>query len=202
MMTPVLVVGLTGGIGAGKSTVAEMLAARGAHVVDVDALGRRVIAPGGRATPDVAAAFGPGVVGRDGGIDRAALAAVVFHDPDALARHLAIVHPAIDDELAEELARLPVDSVVVLDMAVLAESRLGRRFYTKVVVVEAPAELRVARAVARGMAEADVRARMANQAGDDERRAIADVVFTNDGDRAALEAQVERWWRSLTPPAR
>ena len=195
MMSGVLVVGLTGGIGAGKSTVAAMLAARGAHVIDVDGLGRAVIAPGGRATDAVVAEFGPSVRGPDGGVDRAALAQLVFRDPDALARHLAIVHPAIDEEIRAALAALPADAVAVLDMAVLAESRLGRGQYTEVLVVEAPGELRVERAVARGMAADDVRARMANQASDDERRAIAAVVLTNDGDRAALEAQVERWWR-------
>jgi dephospho-CoA kinase len=198
MMSGVLVVGLTGGIGAGKSTVAAMLAARGAHVIDVDALGRAVIAPGGRATDAVVAEFGPSVRGADGGVDRAALAGIVFADPDALARHLAIVHPAIDEEIRAALAALPRDAVAVLDMAVLAESRLGHGQYATVVVVEAPAEVRVARAVARGMAADDVRARMANQANDDERRAIADVVLTNDGDRAALEAQVDRWWRAVT----
>jgi dephospho-CoA kinase len=200
MMSGVLVVGLTGGIGAGKSTVAGMLAARGAHVIDVDALGRAVIAPGGRAADAVVAEFGPGVRGADGGVDRAALAGIVFHDPEALARHLAIVHPAIDAEIREALAALPTGAVAVLDMAVLAESRLGRGQYTTVLVVEAPAELRVERAVARGMAAEDVRARMANQASDEDRRALADDVLVNDGDRAALEAQVERWWAAVTSP--
>jgi dephospho-CoA kinase len=200
MMAGVLVVGLTGGIGAGKSTVAAMLAARGAHVVDVDALGRAVIAPGGRATERVVAEFGEPVRGADGGVDRAALAAIVFGDPDALARHLAIVHPAIDEEIRAALAALPDDAVAVLDMAVLAESRLGRGQYTTVLVVEAPAELRVERAVARGMAADDVRARMANQASDADRRAMADAVLVNDGDRAALEGQVDAWWRTVTSP--
>jgi dephospho-CoA kinase len=202
MMSGVLVIGLTGGIGAGKSTVAEMLAARGAHVIDVDALGRTVIAPGGRATPAVVAEFGDGVRGADGGVDRGALAAIVFADPDALARHLAIVHPAIDEEIRAALAALPDDAVAVLDMAVLAESRLGRGQYTTVVVVEAPEDVRIERAVARGMGADDVRARMANQARDDERRAIADVVLVNDGDRAALEAQVDEWWTGVRTPTR
>jgi dephospho-CoA kinase len=203
MMSGVLVVGLTGGIGAGKSTVAAMLAARGAHAIDVDALGRAVIAPGGRATDAVVAEFGPGVRGADGGVDRSALAALVFADPDALARHLAIVHPAIDEEIRAALAVLPDDAVAVLDMAVLAESRLGHGQYTTVVVVEAPAEVRVERAVARGMGADDVRARMANQASDADRRALADAVIVNDGDRAALEDQVDAWWRRVaaTTPA-
>ncbi len=202
MMSGVLVVGLTGGIGAGKSTVAAMLAARGAHVIDVDGLGRAVIGPGGRATDAVVAEFGPDVRGADGGVDRAALAGIVFADPDAHDRHLANVHPAIDEEIRAALVALPADAVAVLDMAVLAESRLGRGQYTTVLVVEAPAELRVERAVARGMAADDVRARMANQASDADRRALAHAVIVNDGDRAALEDQVERWWKGVTAPTR
>ncbi len=196
MMAGVLVVGLTGGIGAGKSTVAAMLAARGAHVVDVDALGRTVIGPVAGpprpSSPSSAPACAAPTAASTGPPSPRSSSAT--RRPST--RHLAIVHPAIDDEIRAVLRRLPDDGVAVLDMAVLAESRLGRGQYTTVVVVEAPAELRVERAVARGMAADDVRARMANQASDDDRRAIADVVLANDGDRAALEAQVERWWRA------
>lgn len=160
-----LVVGLTGGIGSGKSTVAGLLAAHGAAVIDVDALGRSVIAPGGRAETAVLAEFGPGVADADGHIDRAALAGSVFGDAAALARLTAISHPAINAELVERIDALPDDAIVVLDMAILVESHLGRidpaHSYSRVVVVEAPEELRVERAVARGMREADVRARIA-----------------------------------------
>lgn len=198
----VLIVGLTGGIGSGKSTVAGLLAAKGAVVIDVDRLGREVIAPGGRAEAAVIDTFGAGVTSADGHIDRAALARVVFGDPGALARLTAISHPAINAELAEQLEVLPDESVVVLDMAILVESSLGRgdprHSYSHVVVVEAPAELRVRRAVERGMAEADVRARMAAQASDEQRRAVADAVVDNDADLATLVSLVDELWEEMT----
>jgi dephospho-CoA kinase len=197
----VLIVGLTGGIGSGKSTVASMLAARGAVVVDVDALGRAVIAPGGRAEAEVLAAFGPAVADAAGHVDRAALARQVFGRPDELARLTAISHPAINLELADVIDAQDGDAIVVLDMAILVESTLGRgdpeHSYTKVVVVEAPEELRVARAVARGMAEVDVRARIASQATDEARRAVADAVVVNDGDVEALAERVGVLWDQL-----
>ena len=199
-----LVIGLTGGIGSGKSTVATLLAERGATVIDVDALGREVIAPGGRAEGQVVVEFGPEITDAEGHIDRAGLARVVFGQPEALTRLTAISHPAINAELADRLDAVRGDecsaeSVVVLDMAVLVESNLGRgdpeHSYTKVVVVEAPPDLRVRRAVARGMEADDVRARIASQATDDERRAVADAVITNDGDLATLAERVDELWR-------
>ncbi|MEI6400959.1 MAG: dephospho-CoA kinase [Actinomycetota bacterium] len=196
-----LIVGLTGGIGSGKSTVAGLLAAHGAAVVDVDALGRAVIEPGGRAEAAVLAEFGPGVADADGHIDRAALAGAVFGDAAALARLTAISHPAINAELVERVDALPDDAIVVLDMAILVESHLGRidpaHSYSRVVVVEAPEALRVERAVARGMREADVRARIASQATDAERRAVADVVVANDTDLHALGEQVDACWAQV-----
>ncbi len=178
-----------------------MLADHGALVIDVDAVGRDVIAPGGRAEAAVLAEFGPTVEAPDGHIDRAALARAVFGTPAALDRLTSISHPAINDSLAAQLAMVPPDAVVVLDMAILIESNLGRlsdgEGYTKVIVVEAPEALRVARAVARGMAEDDVRARIASQATDAQRRAAADVVVVNDGDRAALAAEVAALWATI-----
>lgn len=196
------IVGLTGGMGAGKSTVAAMLAGRGAAVIDVDALGREVLEPGGEAYTAVVARFGPVVVAGDGRIDRAALAGVVFDNPAALADLQAISHPAINRVLDRLLDGVEA-GVVVLDMAILVESHLGRdlpsgRGYDTVVVVEAPLEVRVARLVsARGVDEADARARIAAQASDEARRAVADHVIVNDGDLAALEAQVDALWRDL-----
>jgi len=196
-----LIIGLTGGIGSGKSTVAGLLAAHGAAVIDVDALGRSVIAPGGRAETAVLAEFGPGVADADGHIDRAALAGAVFGDAAALTRLTAISHPAINAELVERIDALPDDAIVVLDMAILVESHLGRidpaHSYSRVVVVEAPEALRVERAVARGMREADVRARIASQATDAERRAVADVVVANDIDLHALGEQVDACWAQV-----
>lgn len=196
------IVGLTGGMGAGKSTVAAMLAGRGAAVIDVDALGREVLEPGGEAYTAVVARFGPVVVAGDGRIDRAALAGVVFDNPATLADLQAISHPAINRVLDRLLDGVEA-GVVVLDMAILVESHLGRdlpsgRGYDTVVVVEAPLEVRVARLVsARGVDEADARARIAAQASDEARRAVADHVIVNDGDLAALEAQVDALWRDL-----
>ncbi len=196
-----LVIGLTGGIGSGKSTVASMLAERGAVVIDVDAVGREVIAPGGRAEAAVLAEFGSVVAGEDGHIERAALARAVFGAPAELDRLTSISHPAINESLTARLATEPLDAIVVLDMAILVESGLGRladgQGYTKVVVVEAPVELRVTRAVARGMVEADVRARVSSQATDAQRRAVADVVIVNDGDRASLASEVTTLWTTI-----
>ncbi len=135
------------------------------------------------------------------GTSIAALARAVFGQPDALARLTAISHPAINEALVERLDALPPDAVVVLDMAILVESNLGRAMarhgYTRVVVVEAPLELRVARAVARGMREEDVRARIASQATDEQRRAVADVVVTNDGDLPSLTDAVGALWERI-----
>jgi dephospho-CoA kinase len=184
-----LVVGLTGGIGAGKSTVARMLSTKGAAVIDVDRLGHVVLEPGGKAHDSVLDAFGT--------VDRRELGGIVFADADALARLTAISHPAINAELVEVLADMH-DDVVVLDMAILAESNLGRGVYDVVVTVEAPIELRVARAVARGMTEVDVRRRIAAQASESDRRKLAQHVLVNDGSEADLDGQVEQCWAALT----
>ncbi|MEA3020923.1 MAG: dephospho-CoA kinase [Actinomycetota bacterium] len=199
-----LVVGLTGGIGAGKTTVAAELAARGAAVIDVDRLGHVVLEPSGRAHAAVIGAFGRDIVGADGRIDRGALGRIVFADPAMLDRLTAISHPAINAELVDRLDAMDAagEGIVVLDMAILAESNLGRpdpgHSYTVVVTVEAPVELRVQRAVARGMADADVRRRIAAQASEADRRALADHVVLNDGTAEHLARQVERVWRALT----
>ena len=184
-----LVVGLTGGIGAGKSTVARMLSANGAAVIDVDGLGHVVLQPGGKAHDAVLDEFGT--------VDRRELGAIVFADSGALARLTAISHPAINAELVEVLAGVDAD-VVVLDMAILAESNLGHGVYEVVVTVEAPTELRVARAVARGMTEIDVRRRLAAQASEAERRRRAQHVLVNDGTEAQLATQVALCWAALT----
>ena len=188
-----LVIGLTGGIGAGKSTFAHLLAERGAHVVDVDAVGREVIAPGGPAAAAVEARFGT--------LDRRELAAIVFADPTARHDLEAISWPAIDAELARRLARLPADGVVVLDMAVLAQGDLGTGLYGPVVTVEADQDRRLRRLVDRGMSEADARARMRSQVPEQVRRDLADLVVDNDGDHAALAAVAGAAWATLTTGA-
>jgi dephospho-CoA kinase len=195
----VLVVGLTGGIGAGKSTVAARFAQRGATVIDVDALGRQVLEPDGGAYDAVVRRFGHAVVGDDGRIDRTALARVVFGDERALADLTTISHPAINALLADRLSELDRSgtAVVVLDMAVLVESELGRGQYDQVVVVEAPWPLRLERLAARGMRPADAQARRDAQATDAERRAVADFVIVNDGDEAELARRVDVLWDEL-----
>ncbi|MGD9701536.1 MAG: dephospho-CoA kinase [Acidimicrobiia bacterium] len=191
------IIGLTGGIGAGKSAVAARLAARGAVVIDVDAIGRQVLEPGGAAEAEVIEHFGPRVVDGDGRIDRARLAKVVFSDREELAALEAISHPAINAEIDRRLAGLPDDALVVLDMAVLVGSRLGRdlpsgRGYDTVVVVDAPEDVRVARLVElREMSEADARARIAAQPRDVDRHAVADHIVVNDGELAALDDAVD-----------
>ena len=196
-----LIVGLTGGIGAGKSTVARLLAERGAQVIDVDELGRRVLAPGGRAEASVSAAFGPQVISGDGSIDRAALARTVFSDGEALSRLTSISHPAINEEIVEQLRELPSSCIAVLDMAILAESNLGQvgdlYRYRFVVTVEADPSRREERAVGRGSDRDDVRRRMSHQADESTRRGVADVVITNDGSLVDLSHQVDRLWERL-----
>ncbi len=203
-LSAMLVVGLTGGIGAGKSTAADRFAELGAAVVDVDAIGREVLAPGGRAEQGVIDAFGPGILDDSGSIDRAKVAAEVFGRSDRLAALEAISHPAINAELDSQLQALAEggqEGVVVLDMAVLAESRLGQlesgRGYTVVVVVEAPEEVRLPRLLERGLTEDQARARMASQATDAQRRALADHVIVNDGSPDQLAAAVNRVWAEL-----
>lgn len=198
-----LIVGLTGGIGAGKSTVAQLLASHGAAVVDVDALGREIIAPAGAAVGPVLERFGDDVAGPDGGIDRAALAAIVFNDPDELAALNAISHPAINELLDERvgaIAAAGATDVVVLDMAVLVESTLGRDTafpYEVVVTVEAPPEVRVERLIQRGLTSDDAKARLGSQATDEQRRDVANFVIHNGGGTDELADATAQLWDVL-----
>lgn len=188
------VIGLTGGIGVGKSTVARLLEQLGATVVDCDDLGRLVVEPGGRAYEPLVAHFGPDVVGADGRLDRPALASVVFNDEAALAQLNAITHPAIDTEITARIEAAGTPTVV-LDMAVLVESDLGKGQYDEVLVVEAPLATRLERLrVDRGMAEADALARISSQASDEVRRRVADHVISNAGSLSELAATVEDYW--------
>lgn len=194
-------IGLTGGIGSGKSTVSALLDERGALIVDADVIAREVVAAGTPGLAAVAAAFGDGVLAPDGSLDRPALAAVVFADPEARRRLDAIVHPLVRARAGELAAAAPPDAVVVHDVPLLVETGQAGR-YDLVLVVEADAETRVARLVRRGMTEDDARARIAAQATDEQRRAVADVVLDNSGTREELAAQVERFWTERVEPAR
>ncbi|MGH3372277.1 MAG: dephospho-CoA kinase [Nocardioidaceae bacterium] len=191
----VLLVGLTGGIGSGKSSVARALAARGAGVIDADALAREVVEPGTSGFDAVVARFGAGVVAADGRLDRQALARLVFDDAAARADLNGIVHPLVALETQRRVAASPPGSVVVMDVPLLVEAARGG--YDLVVVVEAPVEVREERLVARGMDREDARRRMAAQASDAERRAVADAVLDNSGSEADLLRQVEDLWADL-----
>lgn len=185
-------IGLTGGIGAGKSTAARLLAKRGATVIDADAIAREVVVVGTPGLAAVAAAFS-GVLADDGSLDRPALAARVFGDPEARRRLEAITHPLIRAETARRMSAVPAGAVVVYDTPLLVEGGHAADF-DAVVVVEASLDIRLTRLAARGLPAAQARARIANQVSDAERRAIADVVFDNTGDRGALAVQVDAAW--------
>ncbi|MFE9700870.1 dephospho-CoA kinase [Streptomyces sp. NPDC006270] len=192
-----LKVGLTGGIGAGKSEVSRLLVEYGAVLIDSDRIAREVVEPG---TPGLAAVveeFGPGVLTAEGALDRPALGALVFADAERLAALNAIVHPLVGARAAELERAAPEDAVVVHDVPLLTENGLAP-LYDLVVVVDASAETQLDRLVRlRGMTESDARARMAAQATRDRRRAVADLVVDNDGPLEALEPQVRTVWDEL-----
>ncbi|WP_328957261.1 dephospho-CoA kinase [Kitasatospora purpeofusca] len=193
-----LKIGLTGGIGAGKSEVSRLFAAHGAVIVDSDVIAREVVAPGTPGLAAVAAEFGPGVLAADGSLDRPALGAVVFADPARLKALNAIVHPLVRARSAELEAAAAPDAVVVHDVPLLAENGLGP-LYDLVVVVDAADEVRIDRLVRlRGMTEDEARARMAAQASRADRLAIADLVIDNSGPLAELAPRVAEAWERLT----
>jgi dephospho-CoA kinase len=187
-------VGLTGGIGSGKSTVAQRFSELGAVVIDADQLAREVVAPGSPGLAEIAARFGDDVLDDGGGLNRPALGALVFADPDARHALEQITHPRIARRTAELIAAAPDDAVVVHDVPLLAEKHLGPGYHL-VVVVGATEQTRVKRLMhMRGMTEDDARSRIAAQATDEQRRAAADVWLDNDGSRQELLAQVDTLW--------
>ncbi len=195
-----IAVGLTGGIGSGKSTVARLLEERGAVVVDADALARAVLAPGRPELDAVVARFGRGVVDATGALDREALARIVFADASAREDLEAIVHPAVRGAIARELdARRRGSDVVVVEIPLLVETGGRERFaLDRVLVVEAPEDVAIARLVSsRTLSEQEARARIAAQATPEARRSAADVLIVNDGTRAELESDVARAWAWL-----
>jgi dephospho-CoA kinase len=195
---PVLLVGLTGGIGSGKSTVAALLQARGAVIVDADAVARAVVEPGAPALAALVDRFGSGILDADGVLDRAALAAVAFADETSREALEAITHPAINEEFLARVQAAPRDAIVVCDVPLLAESQQAQsRGYSVVVVVEAPLEVRLERLAERGIARDDAERRIAAQAGDEERRSLATHVVDNAGDLGRLEQQVDELWAEL-----
>jgi len=193
----VLLVGLTGGIGSGKSTVSSLLADRGAAVVDADAIVRRLQAPGTAVFEAMVERFGPGIVAADGTLDRAAVAATVFTDEQARKDLEAIVHPAVGAEMLRQLSEhTGTDHIVIYDVPLLVES--GKKGYGAVVVVDVDPAVAVERLVRhRGMDETDARNRIANQVPRAERLAAADRVVDNSGSIADLTAQVDELWKWL-----
>lgn len=189
--------GLTGGIGSGKSAVADALAARGAAVIDTDAIARELTAPGGAALSALAREFGAGVIGADGALDRAAMRGRVFADPAERRRLESILHPLIREESARRLAAAR-GPYAVLVVPLLFESGAWAGRVAQVVAVDCPEDLQVARTAARsGLAPAEVRAIMAAQWPRWRRLQAADRVVWNGGTREALEAQVEALDREL-----
>ena len=190
-------VGLTGGIGAGKSEVSARLAAQGAVVIDADAIAREVVEPGTEGLAEVVEAFGRGVVLPDGTLDRPRLGEIVFADPELRGKLNAIVHPRVGARMAELERAAGPGAIVVLDVPLIAES--GRTDdYDLVVVVDAPPRVQVDRLVRRrGMTREQARARMEAQASREQRLAIADIVIDNSGSLAELDRQVGDLWAEL-----
>jgi dephospho-CoA kinase len=194
----VIKVGLTGGIGSGKSEVSRLLAARGAVVVDADQLARAVVEPGSKGLVAVLAEFAdaPELVRADGSLDRAAMGRLVFADPAALRRLEAIVHPMVAERAAELMAAAPQDAIVVYDVPLLVENGL-QAGYDRIVVVDSDEPTRLRRLAARGLDTEDARARMAAQADRQQRLAAADYVVDNDGTLEDLDRSVEGLWSKL-----
>lgn len=198
------VLAITGGLGSGKSTAADIFAERGALVIDLDDIAKTLLSEVPAVRDRVAEAFGPDVLGADSRIDHAALAAAAFSSEEGTARLNAIVHPAVLTAVAGALDALALQAdtprVVVLVIPLLAESPLFLEQVDAVLVVSAPEDVRIERAVARGMSREDAENRIARQAGDAERREIADYVVENDGTLDVFRADVRAFWENEIEP--
>jgi dephospho-CoA kinase len=189
----VLLIGLTGGIGSGKSTVSAGLAQQGATVIDADAIVHELQEPGTEVFAAIVERFGHSILDPGGALDRQALADRVFADPEELAALNAIVHPAVGAEIAERLGAARPDDIVIMDVPLLVES--GRDDMAGTIVVDLPVDEAVRRLVGyRGFTEADARARIGRQVSRTERLARADLVIDNSGDLVALEDEIDRAW--------
>ncbi|MFI1399822.1 dephospho-CoA kinase [Streptomyces sp. NPDC020681] len=196
-----LKVGLTGGIGAGKSEVSRLLESYGAVLIDADKIAREVVEPGTAGLAAVVEAFGPDILTAEGNLDRPKLGSIVFADADRLATLNAIVHPLVGARSQELEKAAGQDAVVIHDVPLLTENNLAA-FYDLVIVVDASPETQLDRLVRlRGMTEQEAGARMAAQATREQRRAIADLVIDNDGPLENLEPQVHKVWAELTKRA-
>ncbi|MBF4137105.1 MULTISPECIES: dephospho-CoA kinase [Streptomyces] len=197
-----LIVGLTGGIGAGKSEVSRLLVEHGAHLVDADRIAREVVEPGTPGLAAVVEAFGESVLAADGSLDRPKLGEIVFADPERRAVLNGIVHPLVGARSAELQSQAPQDGVVVHDVPLLTENGLAE-LYDLVIVVDVEPQTQVERLVrSRGMSEEEARARMAAQAGREERLAVADIVIDNEVSLDALRGRVAEVWAELDARAK
>ena len=189
-----ILVGLTGGIGSGKSTISSLLEGKGAIIIDADAIVREVQLPGSAVLTELVAKFGAGVLAADGSLDRQAVANIVFTDPEALKALNAIVHPAVGKEMNRRMIeQRTTDHVVILDIPLLTEN--PREGLQGKIVVDVPVEVQVERLVKyRGFDEADARARISRQATREQRLATADFVVDNSGDLADLQPQIDKLW--------
>ena len=187
-----IVIALTGGIGAGKSTVAQFFSELGANVVDADQLARIAIQRGSEGFDEVIARFGQEILS-NGDIDRKALAAIIFSDPAAKSALEAIIHPRVQALFAQARAENDPSIRMIYEIPLLVETDAAKKF-DFIVTVEADEELRIARLLERGMFISDIKARLANQASSQSRTSIADAVITNDGDEDHLLRQVENLW--------
>lgn len=196
------VVGLTGGIGSGKSTVGAMLAERGAKIIDADAIVHELQRPGTEVFDKMVEAFGTEILARDGTLDREELGSIVFADPEKRKLLESIVWPAVGIRVAEELQALTDDDIAVLDVPLMAESPEGsRRNARAIIVVDASPETQLRHLAAKGVPPETAKARMAAQVSREERLKIADHVLTNDGSLDELEKQVDELWRELQQAA-
>lgn len=189
--------GLSGGIGSGKSTVSKILSELGAVVIDADVIAREVLLPGTLGYASAVKAFGSGILDDEGNIDRKSLAKLVFENPIELAKLEAIVHPAVIARVAEIRNSLPESAVVVYDTPLMFEKQLQSQF-DKVLMVVADSKLRQSRLVVRGLELDDISARMANQASDEQRIKIADFVIENNGSPEQLQEQVIKVWQQIS----
>jgi dephospho-CoA kinase len=190
-------VGLTGGIGAGKSEVSRRLAAQGAVVIDADAVAREVVAPGTAGLAEVIAAFGPEVLGPDGSLDRTRLGEIVFADDEARGKLNAIIHPLVGQRMAELEQAAGPGSIVVHDVPLITENGLADS-YDIVVVVDVPPRMQLERLVRhRGMTREQAKARIAAQASREQRLAVAGIAIDNAGSLAELDRQVGELWGEL-----
>jgi dephospho-CoA kinase len=190
-------VGLSGGIGSGKSTVAKILADLGAIVIDADGIAREVLEPGQVGYEKTILVFGDSVLSDSGGIDRKKLAELVFKNPEQLAKLEAIIHPAVIGRVAQIRESLPETSIVVYDTPLMFEKQLQGQF-DKVLIVTADIELRRSRLLDRGLELSDINARIANQATDEQRESIADFVIQNNGSLTQLQEQVAKVWLQIS----